>query len=58
MSDYMKCPRFQEKLKSVKTKLTEEISDAIAKNPEQMKNWILQVLCTYPDLLDDKSGPK
>ena len=38
MSDYMKCPRFQEKLKSVKTKLTEEISDAIAKNPEQMTN--------------------
>ena len=26
MSDYMKCPRFQEKLKFVKTKITEEIS--------------------------------
>ena len=57
MSEYMKCPRFQEKLKSVKTKLTKEFSDTIAKHPEHIRNLILQILSTYPDILDDKSGP-
>ena len=57
MSEYMKCPRFQEKLKSVETKLTEEFSDKIAKHPEHIRNLILQILSTYPDILDDKSGP-
>ena len=57
MSDYMKCPRFQEKLKSVKTKLTREFSDTIAKHPEHMRNLILQILSTYPDIVDHKSGP-
>ena len=57
MSNYMKCPRFQEKLKSVKTKLTNEFSDTIAKYPEHIRNLILQILSTYPDILDDKSGP-
>ena len=57
MSEYMKCPRFQEKLKSVKTKLTKEFSDTIAKQPEHMRHLILQILNTYPDILDDKSGP-
>ena len=57
MSEYMKCPRFQEKLKSVKTKLTKEFSDTIAKKPEHMRHLILQILNTYPDILDDKSGP-
>ena len=56
MSEYMKCPRFQEKLKSVKTELTKEFSDTIAKNPEHIRNLILQILTTYPDILDDKSG--
>ena len=49
MSDYMKCSRFQEKLKSLKTKLS--------KNPGHIRNLILQILNTYPDILDDKSGP-
>ena len=57
MSEYMKCPRFQEKLKSVKTKLTNEFSDIIAKHPEHIRNLILQILSTYHDILDDKSGP-
>ena len=57
MSEYMKCPRFQEKLKSVKTKLTKEFSDTIAKQPEHLRHLILQILSTYPDILDDKSGP-
>ena len=57
MSEYMKCPRFQEKLKSVETKLTKEFSDKIAKHPEHIRNLILQILSTYPDILDDKSGP-
>ena len=49
--------RFQEKLKTVKTKLSEEISQAIPRRPEEMRDWILQILYKYPDLLDDKSGP-
>ena len=57
MSDYVQSHRFQEKLKSVKTKLTKEFSDTIAKHPEHIRNLILQILSTYPDILDDKSGP-
>ena len=57
MSEYMKCSRFQEKLKSLKTKLSKEFSDTIAKNPGHIRNLILQILNTYPDILDDKSGP-
>ena len=57
MSDYVKTHRFQEKLKSVKTKLTKEFSDTIAQHPEHIRNLILQILSTYPDILDDKSGP-
>ena len=57
MSEYMKCSRFQEKLKSFKTKLSKEFSDTIAKNPGHIRNLILQILNTYPDILDDKSGP-
>ena len=55
--DYVKTRRFQEKLKSVKTKLTKEFSDTIAKHPEHIRNLILQILSTYPDILDGKSGP-
>ena len=57
ISDFVKSQRFQEKLKTVKTRLSDEISQAIARRPEQMRDWILQILCNYPDLLDDKSGP-
>ena len=53
----MKCPRFQGKLKSVTTKLSKEFSDTIAKHPEHIRNLIFQILSTYPDILDDKSGP-
>ena len=57
MSDYVKTPRFQEKLKSLKSKLSKEFSDTIAKNPGHIRILILQILNTYPDILDDKSGP-
>ena len=57
ISDFVKSQRFQEKLKTVKTKLSEEISQAIPRRPEEMRDWILQILYKYPDLLDDKSGP-
>ena len=57
MSDYVKAHRFQEKLKSLKGKLSKEFSDTIAKNPKHIRNLILQILNTYPDILDDKSGP-
>ena len=57
ISDFVKSQRFQEKLKTVKTKLSEEISQAILRRPEEMRDWILQILWKYPDLLDDKSGP-
>ena len=57
MSEYMKCPRFQGKLKSVTTKLSKEFSDTIAKHPKHIRNLIFQILSTYPDILDDKSGP-
>ena len=57
MSEYMKCSRFQEKLKSLKSKLSKEFSDTIAKNPGHIRNLVLQILNTYPDILDDKSGP-
>ena len=57
ISDFVKSQRFQEKLKTVKTKLSEEITQAILRRPEEMRDWILQILWKYPDLLDDKSGP-
>ena len=57
MSDYVKTHRFQEKLKSLKGTLSKEFSDTISKNPEDIRNLILQILNTYPDILDDKSGP-
>ena len=57
MSDYVKTHRLQEKLKSLKGKLSKEFSDTIAKNPEHIRNLVLQILNTYPDILDDKSGP-
>ena len=57
MSDYVKTHRFQEKLKSVKSKLSKEFSDTIAENPGHIRNLILQILNSYPDILDDKSGP-
>ena len=57
MSEYMKCSRFQEKLKSLKTKLSKEFPDTIAKHPEHIRNLVLHILNTYPDILDDKSGP-
>ena len=57
MSDFVKSHRFQEKLKTVKIKLSEEISQAILRRPKEMRDWILQILWKYPDLLDDKSGP-
>ena len=57
MSDYVKTHRFQEKLKSLKSKLSKEFSDTIAENPGHIRILILQVLNSYPDILDDKSGP-
>ena len=57
MSEYIKCPRFQEKFKSIKTDLGTDICNAIAREPEKMRNWFLQVICVFPDLLDDKCGP-
>ena len=57
MSGYVQTHRFQEKLISVKTKLTKDFSDTIAKHPKHIRNLILQILSTYPDILDDKSGP-
>ena len=57
MSEYMKCSRFQEKLKSLKSKLSKEFSDTIAENPGHIRILILQILNSYPDILDDKSGP-
>ena len=57
MSDYVKTPRFQEKLKSLKSKLSKEFSDTIAENPGHIRILILQILNSYPDILDDKSGP-
>ena len=57
ISDFVKSERFREKLKTVKTKLSEEISQALLRRPEEMRDWILQILYKYPDLLDDKSGP-
>ena len=56
MSDY-KTHGFQEKLKSLKGKLSKEFSDIIAKHPGHIRNLMLQILSTYPDILDDKSGP-
>ena len=57
MSDYVKTHRFQEKLKSLKLKLSKEFSDTIAQNPGHIRILILQILNSYPDILDDKSGP-
>ena len=57
MSDYVKTPRFQEKLKSLKSNLSKEFSDTIAQNPGHIRILILQILNSYPDILDDKSGP-
>ena len=57
MSDYVKTPRFQEKLKSLKSKLSKEFSDTIVENPGHIRILILQILNSYPDVLDDKSGP-
>ena len=57
MSDYVKTPRFQEKLKSLKSKLSKKFSDTIAENPGHIRILILQILNSYPDILDDKSGP-
>ena len=57
MSEYMKCSRFQEKLKSVPTKLSKAFSHTTAKHPGHIRNLILQILKTYPDILDDKLGP-
>ena len=57
MSDYVKTHRFQEKLKSLKSKLSKEFSDTIAQNPGHIRILILQILNSYPDILDDKSGP-
>ena len=57
MSDYVETHRFQEKLKSLKSNLSKEFSDTIAKNPGHIRILILQILNTYPDILDDKSGP-
>ena len=57
MSDYVKTHRFQEKLKSLKSKLSKEFSDTIAQNLGHIRILILQILNSYPDILDDKSGP-
>ena len=57
MSDYVKTHRFQEKLKSLKSKLSKAFSDTIAQNPGHIRILILQILNSYPDILDDKSGP-
>ena len=57
MSDYVKTHRFQEKLKSLKSKLSKEFSDTIAQNPGHIRILILQILNSYPDILDDKSAP-
>ena len=57
MSDYVKTHRFQEKLKSLKSKLSKDFSDTIAQNPGHIRILILQILNSYPDILDDKSGP-
>ena len=57
MSDYVKTHRFQEKLKSLKSKLSKEFSDTIAQNPGHIRILILQILNSYPDILDDKSVP-
>ena len=57
MSDYVKTHRFQEKLKSLQSKLSKEFSDTIAQNPGHIRILILQILNSYPDILDDKSGP-
>ena len=57
MSDYVKTHRFQEKLKSLISKLSKEFSDTIAQTPGHIRILILQILNSYPDILDDKSGP-
>ena len=56
MSDYVKTHRFQEKLQSVKTKLSKEFSDTIAKHPGHIRNLMHLILSTYPDILDNESG--
>ena len=57
MSDYVKTHRFQEKLKSLKSKLSKEFSDTIAQKPGHIRILILQILNSYPDIPDDTSGP-
>ena len=44
-------------MKSLKSKLSKEFSYTIAENPGHIRILILQILNSYPDILDDKSGP-
>ena len=53
LSTYIKSPEFKEKLKTIKTPMKKEALAAVARDPQRAKDWILQIIDTYPDILDD-----
>ena len=53
MASYIKSSTFQDEVKRVTFQVPPKTYDKIAKNPQRIKDWILQVMNQYPDLLDD-----
>ena len=55
-SDLVKLEKFKKKVKRIKVTLTEDQFDFVAKRLQLTKEWILQVLSKFPDILDDNDG--
>ena len=56
VSDFIKTPKFQNRIKQVKMTLTENTFQEIERRPQEIKDFILQVIKRYPDILDDQEG--
>ena len=52
-SSYVKSSSFQNQMKKVLFQVPNKTFEKIAKNPQKMKDCILQIMNRYPDLLDD-----
>ena len=55
-STYVKSPPFQDQMKKVRLQVSDSTFDKIAKNPQYIKDWIMQVISKFPDILDDNLG--
>ena len=56
LSTYFRSPQFQDKIKHTTTVFTEGDFNVVKQQPHRVRDWILQILDSFPTLLDDTSN--